>query len=390
MRTVTRWVVGIVVVVHGAIHVLGPMKAFGWADVDQLDGPISNAMGVVWLVAMAVTIAAGAMFLARTPRWWWIVGAAAAIVSQVAIVTSWTDAKAGTIANVLLAMAVIHGYAAQGPRSARAEYRRRVDAALCEPEPVRVLTDTDLEHLPAPVAQYVRRSGAVGQAHLRSFRARIHGRIRASTTKPWMTFTGEQVNTYGPRPSRLFFIDATMFGLPVDVLHVFVDQSASMRVKLLSLITMVDAAGPDMDRSETVTVFNDMCIMAPAALVDAPIAWSEIDDHHVRGTFTNGAHTVRAELAFNDDHELVDFVSDDRMVASADGKVFTRQRWSTPVTGYRDMGTRRVGTVGEARWHAPEPDGEFAYLEFHVDDIADNLGARAISDPNRSEQGAQV
>jgi hypothetical protein len=28
-----------------------------------------------------------------------------------------------------------------------------------------------------------------------------------------------------------------------------------------------------MSQSETVTLFNDMCIMAPATLVDAPIAW---------------------------------------------------------------------------------------------------------------------
>jgi hypothetical protein len=88
--------------------------------------------------------------------------------------------------------------------------------------------------------------------------------------------------------------------------------------------------------------------------------------------------------------EIVDFVSDDRMAASADGKVFTRQRWSTPISGYRDIGGRRLGTVGEALWHAPEPDGEFAYLEFHVDDIAYNVGTRAISDTNRSEQGART
>ena len=49
-----------------------------------------------------------------------------------------------------------------------------------------------------------------------------------------------------------------------------------MRGKLLSLATVVDAAGPEMDRSETVTVFNDLVVLAPGAIVDAPV---QLDDH---------------------------------------------------------------------------------------------------------------
>jgi hypothetical protein len=190
-----------------------------------------------------------------------------------------------------------------------------------------------------------------------------------------MTFTGEQVNTYGTEPSRLFFMDATMVGLPVDVLHTFVGGAATMRVKVGSVFAMADVDGPEMDQAETVTLFNDMCIMAPAALIEAQIRWEPVDEHRVRGTFTNGAHSVAADLVFNDVHELIDFVSDDRLRAKGNDNRLIRQRWSTPVSRYRSIGSRRVGTVGEGRWHAPDPDGEFAYLEFHIDDIAYNVVA---------------
>jgi hypothetical protein len=30
-------------------------------------------------------------------------------------------------------------------------------------------------------------------------------------------------------------------------------------------------------------------------------------------------------------------------------------------------------TTGEARWHAPQPEGLFTYVEFHIDDIAYNV-----------------
>ena len=114
-------------------------------------------------------------------------GAVAAVISQVVIVTSWADAKAGTIANVIVVVAVVYGWASQGPRSARAEYRRRAHGALDTPRPAGVVTEGDLERLPAPVAAYVGQSGALGKPYVVTFSARFHGRIRGGPTKPWMT-----------------------------------------------------------------------------------------------------------------------------------------------------------------------------------------------------------
>jgi hypothetical protein len=383
VRTRVRWIVGVVVVLHGLIHLLGAAKGLGWAEVTQLTQPISSIMGGAWLAAGMLVVVAGVM-LARSARGWWVVSAAAALISQAVILSSWSDAKAGTVVNLILLVAAGYGFAAQGPRSYRAEYRRRVGLALAEPTHVGVVTEAALAALPAAVAAYVRQSGALGESRVVNFRARIHGRIRAGAAKPWMSFTGEQVNTYGKSPSRLFVMDATLFGLPVDVLHVFVGSSATMRVRLCSLLPMVNAAGPEMDRGETVTLFNDLCVLAPAALIDAPATWHSLDAHRVRAAFTNGAHTVSAELVFNDEHELVNFVSDDRTRASADGCHFTPQRWSTPLSGYSSVGARRVATHGEASWHAPDPEGEFSYLEFNIDEIAYNT-ATDIARPQRVE-----
>lgn len=192
-----------------------------------------------------------------------------------------------------------------GTASYRAEYRRRVQAALSRPQPGGVVADADLAGLPNPVATYLRRSGAVGQDRVTNFHARIHGRIRSGADKPWMTFTSEQVNTDGSTRSRLFYLDASMFGLPVDVLAV---------------------------------------------------------------------------LAFNGG-DLVDFVSDDRSRASADGHRFTEQRWSTPLLDYRTVGGRRVAIHGEGRWHAPQPEGVFTYVEFHVDELTYNVGSAQPTSP---------
>ncbi|MCU1472710.1 DUF6544 family protein [Amnibacterium sp.] len=366
------------VIVHGAIHLLGAAKGLGWAEVTALAQPTSAAMGVAWLVAAAVTIAAGVLLLASV-RWWWVVGAAAVLLSQTAIVIDWRDAAFGTGVNVVLGAAVIYAYAAHGPSSFESSYRRRAGHALrrraeqnsvpLTRPPVPLITEGDLERLPAPVARYISQSGAVGHPQPSSFRALFHGRIRAAGDKPWMNFVGEQVNTFGPMPERFFKMDATRAHLPVDVLHVFSGNEARMRVKLCSLVPMVTASGPDLTRAETVTLLNDLCVLAPAALVGASITWTTMNEHQARAVFTRGDQTVSAELTFDQQDQLTGFTSDDRFAVSANAKTPRRQRWSTPLRRYRSFHGHMISSSGLAVWHAPAPEGDFAYLEFELDDI---------------------
>jgi hypothetical protein len=139
------------------------------------------------------------------------------------------------------------------------------------------------------------------------------------------------------------------------------------------MIPIVNASGPEMTRSETVTILNDMCLLAPAALIDARIEWETLDARTVRATFGRLDETVTATLMFDEAGLLADFSSDDRSRSSKDGSTFTRQRWSTPALAYRTMHGRRVCSLGEARWHPEPPDTEIVYLEFGLDTIDYNV-----------------
>ncbi len=284
----------------------------------------------------------------------------------------------GVLSAGLGAVALQH-WSAVGPRSFAAEYERLATMALARDRRPGRVTEDDLAPLPAPVARFLRSTGAVGAPRISNFHATIHGRIRSDDDQPWMPFTGEQVNRFGPDPSRLFHITARMRGVPADVFHRFVDDEASMRVRALSLVPIIDARGPEMTRSETVTILNDMCVLAPAALVDADIAWEPVDDRSVRARFTRRDQVVLATLCFDDRDRLVDFVSDDRFRSSSDGSTFTRQRWSTPLGGYRSIRGRTVCTGGEAVWY-PDRDGPgVTYLDFRLDDIEYNVEPQRFS-----------
>jgi hypothetical protein len=388
MRGVARWAVVIVAVVHGMLHLLGAAKGLGIAEVMPLTEPIGTGMGVAWLAGGALVVVAGVLLAVRSERWWLVAGSAA-VVSQGLIVTSWGDAAAGTVANAILLGAAVYGFASTGPRSHRREYRRAAADALAGLRADGVVTDDDLVHLPDVVAEYIRGTGAVGRPRVVAFRARLHGRIRAQADRPWMAFTAEQTNVYGQWPARLFHMDATMLGLPVDVLHAYVGSEASMRGKVCSLFPVLDVDGEEMTRAETVTLLNDLCIFAPAALVDAPITWEVLGDRRVAATYTNAGHQVRAELVFDDRHDLVDFVSDDRLAASPDGKTFERRRWSTPLRDHRDVGPARLATAGEAWWH-PEGEPDLVYIELHLDKVAYNPGVGAVGNAARTSASVKA
>ncbi len=233
-----------------------------------------------------------------------------------------------------------------------------------------IITEADLAKLPIPVQKYVRAIGFLGRPRVQNYRLRFVGRIRSARDARWLRFAADQ-HSFANEPTRLFWMRATLLGFPMQVLHRLADGHASMRVKALGAFTMVDASGPVMDRSEAVTLFNDMCILAPGSLLAPSITWEPVDTRSARARFTNGAQSISATLYFNAEGLLENFASEDRSRSSADGKTFTQLRFSTPVGDYRAYGPYRLASKGEARWHAP--DGEFAYGEFRLVDIAYNV-----------------
>jgi hypothetical protein len=358
------------VALYALLHLLGFVKAFGNAPFDGLGRPISRGMGLLWLAA-ALLLGAGLVLLFLAPRWFWIVSGMGLLASQIAVVSAWSAARFGTLPNLVLLLAVTYGAFAWGPFGVRAEYEQLVNEALRQTaklEPV-TITEADLAGLPEPVQRYLHVAGVVGTPRVRGFRAQMTGRIRGSADAEWMSFSAEQYNFFDP-PRRYFWLEAVRGGLPVDGLHAYGQTDASMRIRLLSLIPVVDLGGQDLMRTETVTVLNDMSIFAPGSLLDPSIRWQQQGAHNVEATYVNGPHTVRAVLVFDDSGVLVNFWSDDRPALAEDGKTLQPQRWSTPVHDYRTVGPYHLFATGEARYAAPS--GDYAYAELEVIEVVVN------------------
>lgn len=364
-----KYIIAVLLVVHGLIHLLGFVKAFNLAQPAQLQAAISRPMGVSWLVT-ALLLVTSAVLIFTMRHWWWMPAALGVVLSQILIFTTWNDAKAGTIANILLIIPIIVGALDMAPWGFRAMYNREIAVRLQrQPPPVKPLTEEDIAPLPPAVQRYLAFTGAIGKPQVWNYRLRFDGALRNGPEDKWLPMTAYQQSFANP-PARLFLAESIGFGLPFNAFHRFVGSEATFKVKLASLLTVVDAYGIEMNKSETVTLLNDMFILAPATLIDPNITWEEIDSQTIRASFTNAGNTVSALVIFDDSGALVNFISGDRY-RTIDGKTYEQLRWSTPVGDWREFNGRKLPVQGKAIWTLPQ--GEFAYAELELLEVQYNV-----------------
>ena len=239
-------------------------------------------------------------------------------------------------------------------------------ARLKQPE---ILRYHDADHLPAIVRKYIQHSGAFGKPMVLNLHAVFSGRMKQKPDGKWIEINASQYSFFD-KPTRVFYISSKMFGVPFDGLHLYKDDHATMQIKLASVFKVANSHGPVMDKSETVTHFNDMCLLAPATLIDENIRWETMEHQIVKATYTNQSNTISAMLYFNDNDELVNFVSEDRSMAMGKN-AYLNYRWSTPVNGYQDCDDRKVFSRASALWHSPQ--GEYVYVEFDLNKIEYNV-----------------
>ncbi|WP_156423857.1 DUF6544 family protein [Erythrobacter sp. YT30] len=238
------------------------------------------------------------------------------------------------------------------------EFKRRRREASWEPLlEVKKLENKDIAHLPKPVQRYIEITGSIGEPVVTEIKMEFEATMYDAPGAKGMTGPASQYDRFDEM-HRLFFMRTHMKGLPISVLHDFDADRATMKVRAAGLMNVVDASGPELTRTETVTILNDIAFFAPSRLVDQRLKWTAVDDKSAKVEFTLGANTVSAELIFNDAGELVDFISEDRGMMQKDGTLRTA-RWSTPLGNYRRFGNWRLASEGDAIWHLPE--GPFTY-----------------------------
>ena len=291
-----KYIFAFIILIHGLIHFMGFAKAFGYGNITQLTKHISKPAALLWLIIAFLFLVAVLLFLLKKETWPYI-AITAVVISQILIITVWKDAKFGTITNVIVLLVAI---AAWGSQHFESTFRNDVKSHLLKTNNIQtdLLTEADIQSLPFPVQKYLRYCGVVNKPKVKNIRLVFYGEMREKG-KDWFTLKSVQYNFFD-EPTRMFFLKAKMFGLTVPGYHDYQRATASMNIKLFGLLPMVQKKGVEMNKAETVTVFNDMCLLAPATLIDKRIEWVPVDSVSAKATFTNGPNKITATLYFNE------------------------------------------------------------------------------------------
>lgn len=358
-----RYILAFITALHGLIHLVGLGQPFGYGSARQITQDVSKPVGILWLFTALLFLVTTTLLLLKN-QLWWFAGFSAVVFSQALILSAWNNAKWGTVANIIILLACILAFG-----SWKFEKRYLDDVQLNVSRTNHMvneqLTEKDLQHLPLLVQKYLRYTGVVNKPMVKSMKATFDGQMRGKGGG-WFHFTSEQYNFYDT-PTRLFFMKGRMFGVTVPGYHAYRNGMASMQIKLFGIYPIVNLTEGVLNKAETVTLFNDMCILAPSTLVDSRIEWETIDSTSLKAKFTANGISVSAILVFNENGQLANFISDDRY----DVGDMKQYRFSTPILEYKKMDGYNLASKAEAIWHYPE--GAFTYGEFELKEITYNV-----------------
>lgn len=357
----------LITLLHGLIHFAGFAKAFAYGNITQLTEGISKPMGVFWLVTGVFFILSILLFLLKKDDWVYF-ALIAVLFSQILIITHWQEAKFGTAANVLILLFAVLGLFQIKFKNV---YKDEVKIGLAQSLVLQTskLTESDIAFLPHVVKKYIRYSGSVGKPKVNNFKAVFSGKIRKNAKSKWMKLSTEQQN-FLATPTRLFYLDAIMNYMPVAGFHSFKNGTAFMDIRLFSIFKVEYHSGYEMDISETVTFFNDMCVLAPATLIDRRIEWFELERNKIKASFTNNGILVTAILYFNEKAELINFISEDRY-SIGENNTISKHTWSTPLREYKSIHGYKLASYAETIY--TYPDGDFTYATFTLKNLKYNI-----------------
>jgi hypothetical protein len=160
------------------------------------------------------------------------------------------------------------------------------EAGVFQPELVQAL---------APAAQrYLTHAIAPGTRLANSVRLRMHGELKL---RRWLPFTAEQVIRWDK--GMIWSASLSFHGLPIRGSDRLVDGQGTLSWKLLGLIPLLQASGPDITRSCTGRLQAE-AIWLPSMLCGPQIDWQQTDLRHPHATVPLYGETAQLALTLTE------------------------------------------------------------------------------------------
>src|SRR5436190_9073760 len=166
------------------------------------------------------------------------------------------------------------------------------------PPSSRVWLPGDVANLPEPSRRYLTHAIAPGTLLASAVRLRMHGEIKL---KSWLPFTAEQI--IRSDGDMLWQATVRQKGIPIRGFDRLFSGEGAMRWKLLGIVPVMTASGPDITRSTVGRVLAEF-VWLPTALSAGGVSWTAADPSHPTATMTLLGHAVELELTVGETGRL--------------------------------------------------------------------------------------
>ena len=244
-----------------------------------------------------------------------------------------------------------------------ADRRRLLDRP--RPPHAPVVIEEMLAGLPEPAQRYLRYAGVVGRPLVDTVRVRQACRMRPAPNGASFPLVAEQWYSVEP-PGFIWDATVPVAGIPVvRGRDGYIDGRGMMTIKAGSVISFVNAIGPEMDQASLLRHLSEMPWF-PSAFLRDRVSWESIDDAHVRVSIVDGDLRATGVLEIDPDGRLVEFQCERHAMV---GKGFELRPWSAPTRAYGEFEGLRLPVRGAAVWTLPDGTA-LPYIEVKLTDVA--------------------
>ena len=357
MKVVFAFVIGI----HALVHVMGFLKGFGYTEIEVISSTVTKFQGVLWITTSLLFISGSILMLFNNLRWKWLL-LLAICCSQGLIIAFWSEARFGTLPNLLIALVLFFGYAESIFRGRSLQLAKEI-LTSSETVPLTNSIEDTIASKPLIVQKWLR-SSMEDTDYINSVRLQQKGRMRTKPETRWMPFTAEQYVSV-PDASFIWTTEVELFSeIELTGRDRLESGEGEMSIKLLGLIPIVEEkSNPKINSGSLMRYLAEIC-WYPTAALDKRIRWEPVGNTSAEASMKINDVSVSGTFYFTPEGNFEAFESQ-RFYGG--GNNSNLETWHIEALDYSTFHGVKIPNKAEITWKFLE--GDFKWLELEVVDI---------------------
>ncbi|TVQ42721.1 MAG: hypothetical protein EA362_12880 [Saprospirales bacterium] len=297
--------------------------------------------------------------------WWWMPTILTVVISQTLIILDWKEASYGTIANLIIILAVTVGV---GQWSLENTIKEKMKYLTNSSQLVlleREQGEKRFEELPEMVKTWLSNSNALNQDSPEKLFLKQSGEMRTSPDGKWIPFKSRQwINPN--EPAFIWKAEVNILpGFHLSGMDSYLSGKGNMNIRLMSVIPIANTSGSETDQGSLLRWLAEM-VWYPHAALHQSISWEELDSTKARAKMSFGNMEVEGVFSFEKNGDLRSFIA--KRYFEKDGE-FTLEDWEITVNedGYKSFNGVRIPADLKVKWNLS--DGSFHWLNMQVDAV---------------------